>query len=63
MDILKLNSISPAADEILKSRFNVTDKSDNPIGIIVRSYNMHDFPFGRDLLCIARAVRALTTFP
>ncbi|NLK17528.1 MAG: phosphoglycerate dehydrogenase [Clostridiales bacterium] len=63
MDILKLNSISPAADEILKSRFNVTDKSDNPIGIIVRSYNMHDFPFGRDLLCIARAGAGVNNIP
>ena len=63
MDILKLNSISPAADEISKSRFNVTDKSDNPIGIIVRSYNMHDFPFGRDLLCIARAGAGVNNIP
>lgn len=63
MDILKLNSISPAADDILKSKFNVTDKSDNPVGIIVRSFNMHEYAFGKDLLAIARAGAGVNNIP
>ena len=37
MDVLKLNSISKLANPVLEG-YNVTDTSENPVGILVRSF-------------------------
>ena len=41
MKILKLNAISPVADEAFRG-YDYSDKAENPEGIILRSFQMHD---------------------
>ena len=42
MDILKLNSISKLANPVLEG-YNLTDNSQNPVGILVRSFKMDEY--------------------
>lgn len=61
-DILKLNAISPLADEIF-SGCNYGDKVENPDGIMVRSANMADYPVNGNLLAVARAGAGTNNIP
>ncbi len=62
MKILKLNAISPAADRVFKG-YEYSDHAENPDGIILRSYNMHDYPLGSNLLAVARAGAGTNNIP
>ena len=62
MDILKLNAISPLADEILEG-YNLTDASDAPVGILVRSANMAEYAVPSSLLAVARAGAGVNNIP
>ncbi len=62
MKILKLNAISPAADEVFAG-YDYSDKAENPDGIILRSFAMHDYPLGDDLLAVARAGAGVNNIP
>lgn len=62
MKILKLNAISPVADEIFKG-CEYSDSVQNPDGIILRSYSMHDYPLGENLLAVARAGAGVNNIP
>ena len=62
MKILKLNSISPIADETFRS-YEYSDSVENPEGIILRSFAMHDYPLGEDLLAVARAGAGVNNIP
>ncbi len=62
MKILKLNAISPIADEIFANceyGENVAD----PDGIMVRSAQMADYAAGEHLLCVARAGAGTNNIP
>lgn len=61
-DILKLNAISPLADEIF-SGCNYGDKVENPDGIMVRSAAMADYKVGDKLLAVARAGAGTNNIP
>ena len=41
MKVLKLNSISPVADGTFKG-YEYSETAENPDGIILRSFGMHD---------------------
>ena len=46
MKVLKLNAISPVADEVFRG-YEYSDKVENPDGIMLRSFAMHDYQIGR----------------
>ena len=62
MKILKLNAISPVADDIFKG-YEYSDSVKNPDGIMLRSFAMHDYPLGDDLLAVARAGAGVNNIP
>ena len=62
MKILKLNSISSVADESFRG-YEYSDSVENPDGIILRSFAMHDYPLGEDLLAVARAGAGVNNIP
>lgn len=61
-NILKLNEISPVADKIFSS-YNYTKECDNPHGIMLRSFNMHEYELGDKLLAVARAGAGVNNIP
>lgn len=62
-NILKLNEISPLINDILNDNYNVTDNCDDPKGIILRSYKMHDYAINKSLLAVARAGAGVNNIP
>jgi D-3-phosphoglycerate dehydrogenase len=62
MDILKLNSISKQADAVLDG-YNLVTESDNPAGILVRSFNMAEYRVPSSLLAVARAGAGVNNIP
>ena len=62
MKILKLNAISPVADEIF-AKYEYTDSCAAPDGVMVRSANMADFPVSDNLLAVARAGAGTNNIP
>ncbi len=63
--VLKLNAISPVADEVFPKEYNYTDSAANPEGIMVRSAQMKDYDFDSNpaLLAIARAGAGVNNIP
>ena len=62
MKVRKLNAISPVADEIFKG-YEYSDSVQNPDGIMLRSYAMHDYAFNPELLAVARAGAGVNNIP
>lgn len=62
MKILKLNAISPVADDVFKG-YEYSDKAENPDGIILRSFAMQEYPLGENLLAVARAGAGVNNIP
>lgn len=62
MDILKLNAISKVASTVLDG-YNVTDSSENPLGILVRSFKMEEYTVPSSLLAVARAGAGVNNIP
>lgn len=62
MKILKLNTISPVADDAFKG-YEYSENVQNPDGIILRSFSMHGYPLGENLLAVARAGAGVNNVP
>ena len=62
-NIKKLNEISPVVGEILGESYNVSADIDNEDGIILRSFKMHDYEVGTNLLAVARAGAGVNNIP
>ncbi len=62
-NILKLNDISPVADSIFDDKYEYSKTAENPTGIMLRSYKMHDYEFGTNLLAVARAGAGTNNIP
>lgn len=62
MEILKLNSISPLADGVL-SGYDVVDKAQSPVGILVRSFKMDEYALPDSVVAIARAGAGVNNIP
>lgn len=60
--ILKLNAISPVADEVFKG-YEYSENVQNPDGIMLRSFAMHDYPLEKNLLAVARAGAGVNNVP
>ena len=62
-NILKLNAISPVADKYFLDSYNVGTDVSNPDGIMLRSFNMHEYELGENLLAVARAGAGVNNIP
>lgn len=61
--ILKLNEISPVAEQEFPAGYSFSKEESNPDGIMLRSFNMHDYPLGSNLLAVARAGAGTNNIP
>lgn len=63
-DILTLNKIAECGlCHLEKGKYAISDTAENPDGIILRSFNMHDMEFGSNLKAIARAGAGTNNIP
>ncbi len=62
-NILKLNAISPVADKEFPAGYTFSDSVKDPDGIMLRSFNMHEYPLGDNLLAVARAGAGTNNIP
>ncbi|MBE7047933.1 MAG: 3-phosphoglycerate dehydrogenase [Ruminococcaceae bacterium] len=63
-DVLTLNKIAPQGlEKFTKDVYNVTDSCDNPDGIILRSFSMHDMALPEKLKAVARAGAGVNNIP
>lgn len=62
-EILKLNKISGLADKKFGDGYVLTEESDSPTGIILRSYNMHGYTPAGSVLCVGRAGAGVNNIP
>ena len=62
-NILTLNNISDHIFDVLKSDYAVSDNAQNPVGILVRSYDMHDYNLPESVLAVARAGAGVNNIP
>lgn len=62
-NILKLNPVSNLVDGVLKNNYNVTDNATDPVGILVRSFDMHDYNLPESVIAIARAGAGVNNIP
>ena len=62
-EILKLNKISPIIKNVFDGKYTLSDESENPDGILVRSANMAEYEVKDKLLAIARAGAGVNNIP
>ena len=62
-NILTLNSISPVINDIFDASYNVASDAQAPIGIMLRSFKMHDYKLDENTLAIARAGAGTNNIP
>ena len=60
--ILKLNSISKLANDFF-ANYEYSDNAENPDGIMLRSFKMHDYEVGSNLVAVARAGAGVNNIP
>ena len=61
-EILQLNKISQVANVSLKN-YSIKSESTSPIGIMLRSFNMHDYTLPSSVLAVARAGAGVNNIP
>ena len=62
MDILTLNAISTKANHVLEG-YSLSSDCKNPVGILVRSFNMNDWDLPSSVLAVARAGAGVNNIP
>lgn len=62
-DILKLDKISKIADKAFDEKYNLTNQSENPAAIMLRSFDMHSYNLNKELLAVARAGAGVNNIP
>lgn len=62
-EILKLNAISEVADKEFPANYVFSDSVKKPDGIMLRSFNMHEYPLNDELLAVARAGAGTNNIP
>ena len=61
--IQKLNEISAVAYNALNSNYSIEKNCENPDGIMLRSFNMHEYDIPSSVLCIGRAGAGVNNIP
>ena len=62
-NILTLNTISPVINDVFDATYNVSNDATNPIGIMLRSFKMHDYKLDANTIAIARAGAGTNNIP
>ena len=62
-NILTLNSISNVIDDIFTKDYKVASEIENPIGIMLRSFSMHEYDLPTSVLAVARAGAGTNNIP
>lgn len=62
-NILTLNSISPIINDIFDASYNVSNDAASPVGIMLRSFKMHDYALDKNTVAIARAGAGTNNIP
>lgn len=62
-NILTLNAISPVINDVFDSTYNVASDVNAPIGIMLRSFKMHDYKLDENTIAIARAGAGTNNIP
>ena len=62
-NILTLNSISPVINDIFDSTYNVASDVESPVGIMLRSFKMHDYVLDANTVAVARAGAGVNNIP
>ena len=62
-NILTLNSISPVINDVFDTTYRVDNQVENPIGILLRSFNMHEYELSNETIAIARAGAGVNNIP
>ena len=62
-NILTLNSISPVINGIFDQTYNVASDVQSPVGIMLRSFKMHDYALDANTVAIARAGAGVNNIP
>ena len=62
-NVLTLNSISPVINDVFDTTYRVASDVENPVGILLRSFSMHDYTLSPETLAIARAGAGTNNIP
>lgn len=62
-NILTLNSISPVINDVFDSSYNVGNDTESPVGILLRSFKMHDYALDKNTIAVARAGAGTNNIP
>ena len=62
-NILTLNAISPVINDVFDSTYNVANDAESPVGIMLRSFKMHEYELDKNTLAIARAGAGTNNIP
>lgn len=62
-NILTLNSISPVINDVFDATYNVANDAQDPVGILLRSFKMHDYPVSDSTIAVARAGAGVNNIP
>ena len=62
-EILTLNPVSPLVNEVLGNGYEVKKEAASPVGIIVRSFEMKEYPLPQSVLAVARAGAGVNNIP
>ena len=62
-NILTLNSISPKADVAFDDTYAVASDAQQPVGIMLRSFNMHEYDLPETCIAVARAGAGTNNIP
>ena len=62
-NILTLNAISPVINDVFDASYNVSNDAPNPVGIMLRSFKMHDYKLDENTVAIARAGAGTNNIP
>ena len=62
-EILRLNEISPLVKDVFKDNYEMKADATAPVGIMVRSFNMHEYAPAESVLCVGRAGAGTNNIP
>ncbi len=62
-NILTLNSISNVINDVFNDDYNIGSDAPNPVGILLRSFKMHDYNLNENTIAVARAGAGVNNIP
>ena len=62
-NILALNKISPLVNDVFGKKYKMIEESKDEVGILVRSFKMHEYTPINSVLCVGRAGAGVNNIP